>query len=1262
MPDPLPASEAPTLAPPTGVEAAAAEPAIVPGYDILGVLGRGGMGVVYRARQVGLDRVVALKMILSGAHAGEQELARFRAEAEAAARLRHPNIVQIHEIGEHGGHPYFSLEFVEGGGLDRKLAGTPLPPREAAGLVETLARAIHAAHEKGVIHRDLKPANVLLDADGTPKITDFGLAKRTDTDRGQTRTGAIMGTPSYMAPEQAAGKGKDIGPAADVYALGAILYECLTGRPPFRAATDLDTILQVVSDEPVPPSRLQPTTPRDLETVCLKCLEKAPAKRYAGAQALADDLRRFLEGEPIQARRVGLLERTWKWSRRRPAAAAALGLLGLLTLLSTAGALLILVLLLRTAAAEAQAAAKATEARNAQKEAELRYEEARRHLYASRIALTQAALRDGNLALASDLLAGLAPRAEEKDLRGFEWYYLKRLSEAEIPEDAIRPDPGAAERPGLLAPVSVVRKPPTQFAWFLHSDKDAAGKDVVGVMLHYPAGGRTFLEHGPRKPVALRQPLGTVSSDGGRLAVCYSSQADREAAPAVPGEIDVWELRTRRRLATFTGHTDLVTCLAFAPDGSRLASGGNDKAVKVWDVADGQELLAIPHDLAISDILWSPDGRRVAAVTGPRLNFFGGRRDSALVPNEIKVWDVTANREVARLRGHEGSSSWAAFTTDGRHLVSAGGARADRRDEGQLAEVRAWEVDSGREVFRSRRPTAPIGSAEALPGVARLVLADSAGGRTGLDVAACVGSHTLLAGADRPAGVAFSPDGRYLAATSADGVIHVWDVIRGSELRLPAHGIGPSVVAFHRGGRLLASAGADGCLALWDAETGQQLTLLEGGPGDGPVVSFAPAGDRLAWATERSDLRVWDARGRADVLRVPGAQGRVNALTFTHAGARLVGAGGDSVLRAWDLATGQETWSVRLPAVPSALAPAPDGGRLVVGFRDGMIRAYDAEQGGEVGVFKGHAGAVGVLAYTPAGDRLVSAGEDGTIRLWDPVIGQEVCSLKAHAAAVRGLAISPDGQRLVSASLDGTVKLWDAFAPANGAQGPPPDAVPALPIEFNTDDRASTRGTVARRNLQAISLAMVNYADANSHGMAPSVVKAKDGKALYSWRVELLPWLEHEELYKQFKLDEPWDSEHNRKLLDKMPAVYALDPGARESETVFQVFVGKDAPFRDASFRGNPRTLYPASFTDGTSNTILVVTAETAVPWTKPEDCPYDAGKPLPRLGGQFGGAFYVGMADGTVRRVGREVSEKSIRAAITPAGGDELGPDWPAR
>jgi serine/threonine-protein kinase len=296
----------------------------VPGYEVEAVLGRGGMGVVYKARQRALDRPVAVKMLLAGPFAGPLELERFHRETAALACLRHPNIVQVHDAGDVEGRPFFTMEYVEGGSLAQKLAGTPQPARQAAALLATLAEAVHVAHQGGIVHRDLKPANILLTADGTPKITDFGLARRLQGGAGLTQTGVPVGTPSYMAPEQARGQTRAIGPAVDVYALGAILYELLTGRPPFRAETPAETVLQVVSQEPAPPARLNAKVPRDLETVCLKCLHKEPHRRYASAAALADDLKRFGEGRPIRARPLGWGARLWRWGRRNPAAAVLL--------------------------------------------------------------------------------------------------------------------------------------------------------------------------------------------------------------------------------------------------------------------------------------------------------------------------------------------------------------------------------------------------------------------------------------------------------------------------------------------------------------------------------------------------------------------------------------------------------------------------------------------------------------------------------------------------------------------------------------------------------------------------------------------------------------------------------------------------------------------------------------------------------------------------------------------------------------------------
>src|SRR5271165_997591 len=310
----------------------------VPGYRVEALLGRGGMGVVYRACHLRLNRAVALKMLLAGPCARPEELERFLRESQAVAGLGHPNIVQVYDMGDVEGRPYFTMELVEGGNLADQVRGAPQPPHQAAACVATLAEAIQAAHQNGIVHRDLKPANILLTRDGTPKVTDFGLARRLEGDGGLTLSGVPVGTPSYMAPEQARGNKQAIGPATDVYALGAILYELLTGRPPFRAESATATLQQVLTDEPVSPTRLNPQVPRDLTTICLKCLSKEPHRRYASAAALAEDLRRFLRGETIAARRAGRLERLARWARRSPEQAALLAAAVLVALAAAGGA------------------------------------------------------------------------------------------------------------------------------------------------------------------------------------------------------------------------------------------------------------------------------------------------------------------------------------------------------------------------------------------------------------------------------------------------------------------------------------------------------------------------------------------------------------------------------------------------------------------------------------------------------------------------------------------------------------------------------------------------------------------------------------------------------------------------------------------------------------------------------------------------------------------------------------------------------------
>ena len=388
---------------------------VIPGMEVLAELGSGGMGIVYKVRQKTLNRYAAVKILRPGAR--EEERRRFRTEAEAAARLNHPRIARIHEVGECEGQPYLVLEYVEGGNLAQRLDGTPWPIREAAELVLHLAEAVQYAHDQGVLHRDLTPANVLLDSDGLPKISDFGLAKiLVSVGVGPTRTEAILGTPSYMSPEQASGAARQVGPATDIYGLGAILYHLLTGRPPFKGETSLETLRQVLSEDPLPPRRLRSAVPLDLETICLKCLEKQMLDRYSSAANLASDLRSFLAGEPIKSRPPSRLRLAWRWAHKHPATTSLASAALLLTVVVASGSLWHSIQL-----SEALEETKRESARASQNE-----QRARQTLYASDLRLGYQAFKLGEVFRLDHLLERHAPSATDADSPGFEWRYLSQ--------------------------------------------------------------------------------------------------------------------------------------------------------------------------------------------------------------------------------------------------------------------------------------------------------------------------------------------------------------------------------------------------------------------------------------------------------------------------------------------------------------------------------------------------------------------------------------------------------------------------------------------------------------------------------------------------------------------------------------------------------------------------------------------------------------------------------------------------------------------
>lgn len=963
-------------------------------------IGRGGMGVVYRARQKSLNREVALKIALSGSYATDAERRRFAFEAEVAGQLRHPGIVPIFAIGADGDRHWISMQLIQGPSLQEVLRSGPLEPERAVVLIRKVAEAVAHAHAHGVIHRDLKPGNILLQLDEQPVITDFGLAKQLSAEMTMTETGQVLGTPHYMAPEQAAGQRSLVNTSADIYALGAVLYAMLTGQPPFQAASAHEVIRQVIEEEPPSLRKLNTDVPLELETICLKCLQKEPVLRYQTVQELIEELDRYLRGEPIEARPLGLLARSWRWCIRRPwiaglsAAVAASLLIG-----SSVSVYFAIAANVRAH----EAAVNAGLFRQARDVAEQRARDAeaatltaRRHAYANQMTLAQMALEIGDIEQARALLDGLQPRSGEQDLRGFEWGCLARMLESE--QTAFQ-----GHRDRVICVATAPDRP-----WMA-----TGGTDQEIRIWNLETGTSITTLTGATESV-----IGLACSPNGRLLASASGD----------GIVRLWnveDLHAPKLVGQHDAHLGQVVSVAFSPDGQFIASGGEhllilaavndlenveileengkairsvifsrdgrslircgtDGAVRVWNVATRElERTLLEQEVIVQSLDVSPDGVLLAAASWDGL---------------VRLWEIDTWELIDMVEADAGMIRCVRFTPDGGSFVCAG----------EMREVRVWDV-------RSRQKVCQLSGHRGM--VWKMAFSPVTKGLVSVGEAPQVGGD--------------------ISAHGSCGEVKLWDVTAQKELEVHRRWSDRAQLAWRVPTAVFAiapnedaseifAAQEDGRVTHWDVTTGKQLPDLGRFEARLRTIALSPCGRWLAAGGEFPGVTIWDRETFDVATDLKSPYHWIESAAFSPDGERLLlnDTYGEAAL--WSVETGERLQPYSgFDGAVTAVDVSPDGTRVATGSTEGAVSICDAATGKRIASMRHENGQVKSIRFSPGGELLATVGHDHSAYLWDATTGELVRELSGHLNQLRSVDFSPDGRRVATGSKDKTVRIWD---------------------------------------------------------------------------------------------------------------------------------------------------------------------------------------------------------------------------------------------